>query len=137
MEPDRSTIWPYDERGEPREFYYSRTDHPAGVAAEAELGRREGGDALLYPSGMGAAAAILFAFARPGMRIALAAGCYYGTSRLLELLKPWGIEYVEYDQEGLAPEADVVWVEAPANPMLTMPDWAALGDHRGLVVCDA
>jgi len=34
---DRSTIWPYDERGEPRQFYYSRTAHPTGAAAEAEL----------------------------------------------------------------------------------------------------
>ena len=56
MEPvDRATIWPYDEHGEPRRFYYSRAAHPAGAAAEAELGRREGGDALLYASGMGAA----------------------------------------------------------------------------------
>jgi cystathionine gamma-synthase len=137
MEPDRSTIWPYDEQGEPRGFYYSRTDHPAGVAAERELGAREGGDALLYPSGMGAAATVLLSFARPGTRVSLAAGCYYGTSRLLGMLEPWGIEYVEFDQEGPAPEADVVWVEAPANPMLSLPDWAALRGHSGLVVCDA
>jgi cystathionine gamma-synthase len=138
MEPvDRSTIWPYDERGEPRRFYYSRQDHPAGVAAETELGRREGGDALLYPSGMGAATAVLLAFARPGTTVALAECCYYGTSKLLGLLEGWGISYVEYDQTGEPPDADIVWVEAPANPVLTMPDWEALRRHRGLVVCDA
>ena len=38
---DRSTIWPYDEHGDPGRFYYSRYDHPTGVAAETELGRRE------------------------------------------------------------------------------------------------
>jgi cystathionine gamma-synthase len=138
MEPvDRSTIWPYDERGEPGRFYYSRYDHPAGVAAETELGRREGGDALLYSSGMGAATAVLLAFARPGTTVALAECCYYGTSKLLGLLEGWGISYVEYDQTGAAPEADIVWVEAPANPVLTMPDWEALRRHPGLVVCDA
>jgi cystathionine gamma-synthase len=138
MEPvDRSTIWPYDERGEPRRFYYSRQDHPAGVAAETELGRREGGDALLYASGMGAATAVLLAFARPGTTVALAECCYYGTSKLLGLLDGWGISYVEYDQRGEPPDADIVWVEAPANPVLTMPDWEALRRHRGLVVCDA
>jgi cystathionine gamma-synthase len=134
---DRSTIWPYDERGEPRRFFYSRYDHPAGVAAETELGRRDGGDALLYASGMGAATTVLLAFARPGATVALAEGCYYGTSRLLRLLDGWGISYVEYDQTGPAPDADIVWVEAPANPVLTLPDWESLRAHRGLVVCDA
>jgi cystathionine gamma-synthase len=134
---DRSTIWPYDERGEPGRFYYSRYDHPSGVAAETELGRREGGDALLYPSGMGAATMVLLAFARPGTTVALAEGCYFGTSKLLGLLDGWGISYVEYDQTGAPPEADIVWVEAPANPVLTMPDWESLRQHSGLVVCDA
>jgi cystathionine gamma-synthase len=134
---DRSTIWPYDERGEPRQFYYSRYDHPSGVAAETELGRREGGDALLYPSGMGAATMVLLAFARPGTTVALAEGCYFGTSKLLGLLDGWGISYVEYDQTGPPPAADIVWVEAPANPVLTMPDWDSLREHSGMVVCDA
>jgi cystathionine beta-lyase/cystathionine gamma-synthase len=138
MEPaDRSTIWPYDSRGEPRRFYYSRADHPAGAAAETELARREGGEALLYASGMGAAMNVLLAFARPGSSVALAEGCYYGTSKLLDLLAGWGISYVEYDQRGAPPQADIVWVEAAANPLLTMPDWDALRRHPGLVVCDA
>ena len=138
MEPvDRSTIWPYDEHGEPGRFYYSRYDHPAGVAAEDALGRREGGDALLFASGMGAAMTVLLAFARPGTTVALAEGCYYGTSKLLGLLEGWGISHVEYDQTGPPPAADIVWVEAPANPVLTMPDWEALREHPGLVVCDA
>ena len=137
MPVDRSTIWPYDERGEPRAFYYARTAHPAGAAAEEELGRREGGDALLYASGMGAATNGLRALARPGWKVALAEGCYYGTSKLLGLLADWGISYVEYDQTGPPPPAEIVWVEAPANPVLTVPDWAALRGHPGLVVCDA
>jgi cystathionine gamma-synthase len=138
MQPvDRSTIWPYDERGEPRRFYYSRTDHPAAAAAEAALGEREGGDALVYASGMGAATNVLLAFARPGTTVALAEGCYYGTSKLLGLLSRWGVDFVEYDQTGAPPAADIVWVEAPANPMLTLPDWDALREHPGLVVCDA
>src|SRR5262249_49860253 len=35
------------------------------------------------------------------------------------------------------PAADIVWVEAPANPVLTLPDWGALRAHPGIVVCDA
>jgi cystathionine gamma-synthase len=134
---DRSTIWPYDEHGEPRRFYYSRTEHPAGAAAEAELGRREGGDALLYASGMGAVTTVLLAFAKPGTTVALAEGCYYGTSKLLGLLAGWGISFVEYDQTGPPPDADIVWVEAPANPVLSLPAWEHLREHGALVVCDA
>src|SRR5947208_1795182 len=38
MEPlDRSTVWPYDERGEPRDFYYQRFGNPTVAAAEAVL----------------------------------------------------------------------------------------------------
>ena len=122
MEPvDRSTIWPYDEHGEPREFFYARYAHPTGAAAEARLGELEGGDALLYASGTGAETAVLLAFARPGTTIALAEGAYFGTSVLLRDLEPWGVKFVEYDQTGPPPEADIVWVESPANPTLTVP----------------
>jgi cystathionine gamma-synthase len=137
VQPDRSTIWPYDARGNPERFYYSRYDHPAGVAAEAALGRLEGGDALLYASGMGAITTVLLSFARTGTRIALAEGAYFGTGKLFGLLGPWGLEFVEFDQTEAPPAADIVWVEAPANPVLTQPDWEALRAHGGLVVCDA
>src|SRR5438094_7827339 len=86
---------------------------------------------------MGAITTVLLAFARPGARVALAERAYYGTSKLLGLLEDWGLTYVEYDQTGAPPDADLVWVEAPANPVLTMPDWAALRGLRALVVCDA
>ncbi|HEY2219078.1 MAG TPA: PLP-dependent transferase [Gaiellaceae bacterium] len=137
MDPDRATIWPYDERGEPGSFFYSRYAHPTGAAAEERLGSLEGGEALLYSSGMGAATTIILGFARPGARIALAKGAYYGTSVLMRDLARWGVELVEYDQTGTPPAADIVWVEAPANPVLTMPGWAGLRAHPGLVVCDA
>ena len=137
MQPDRSTIWTYDADGDPERFYYSRYDHPAGVAAEEALGRLEGGEALLYASGMGAVTNVLLSFARPGLRIALAEGAYFGTGKLFGLLEPWGVEFVEYDQTGPPPAADIVWVESPANPVLTQPDWEAVRAHGGFVVCDA
>ena len=137
MEPDRATIWPYDARGEPGRFYYSRYAHPAGAAAEERLGALEGGDALLYSSGMGAETTVILALARPGATIALAEGAYWGTSVLMRDLARWGLQLVEYDQTGAPPAADIVWVEAPANPVLTVPDWDALRAHPGLVVCDA
>jgi cystathionine gamma-synthase len=135
---DRSTIWPYDAAGEPREFYYSRYAHPTGAAAEKRLGELEQGDALLYASGMGAETTVLLALARPGAKVALAEGAYFGTSSLLRLLERWELSFVEYDQRRPPPaDADIVWLEAPANPVLTMPDWEAVRAHGGLVVCDA
>jgi len=134
---DRSTIWPYDEQGEPRQFYYSRYNHPAGVEAETTLGALEGGDALLFASGTAATTAVVLSFARPGTTIALAEGAYFGTSVLFRMLEAWGLRFVEFDQTQTPPPADIVWVEAPANPVLTMPDWAALRAHGSLVVCDA
>jgi cystathionine gamma-synthase len=134
---DRSTIWPYDERGEPGEYYYSRYAHPTGSEAERRLGELEGGDALLYASGMGAETTIVLALARPGMTIALAEGAYWGTSVLFRELEPWGLRFVEFDQTGAPPEAEIVWVEVPSNPVLTVPDWDALNAHPGLIVCDA
>ena len=48
------------------------------------------------------------------------------------------MRYVEYDQTGAPPAAaDLVWLEAPANPMLTLPDFEAAVAHPAPVVCDS
>jgi len=134
---DRSTVWPYED-GEPGRFSYARAGHPAGEAVEAELGRLDGGRALLFPSGMSAVATVLLTLARPGGIVALAEGSYYGTGVLFRLLEPWGVRLVEFDQTGPPPsDADLVWLEAPANPMLTMPDLEAAAAHPAPVVCDS
>jgi cystathionine gamma-synthase len=138
---DRATIWPYDPAGEPREFYYARYGHPTGAAAERRLGELEDGDALLFASGMAAESTVLLALARPGARLALAERAYFGTSVLMRELGRWGLDVVEYDQTAAPPPAEVVWLESPANPGLTVPDWDAVrahrDEHRSLVVCDA
>jgi cystathionine gamma-synthase len=137
MSVDRSTVWAYED-GEPGRFSYARAGHPAGEAVEAELGRLDGGRALLFPSGMSAVATVLLTLARPGGLVALAEGSYYGTGVLFRLLEPWGVRLVEFDQTGPPPpDADLVWLEAPANPMLTMPDLEAAAAHRAPVVCDS
>ncbi len=67
MEPlDRSTIWPYDEQGEPGDFYYQRFGSPTVAAAEAALGELDGGTALLFPSGAGATTALALSLLEPG-----------------------------------------------------------------------
>ena len=50
----------------------------------------------------------------------------------------WGIGFVEYDQTGTPPPADVVWLESPANPGADRrPTGRPSAPTAGLVVCDA
>src|SRR5712691_5606957 len=139
MEPlDRSTIWPYDEYGEPGRFYYSRYDSPTVAEAEAQLGQLDGGHALLFPSGSGATTALVLALLHPGDTIALAEGAYYGTGVTFQALAKWGLRYVEFDQTGTPPEGvQLLWLEAPSNPFLTMPDLEAAAAHAAPVVVDS
>jgi cystathionine gamma-synthase len=138
VEPvDRSTFWPYA-GGEPGELYYQRYAHPTGQAAERALGELDGGTALLFPSGSGAATAVVLGLLSPGDTVALAEGCYYGTAVLLRAFERWGLGVVEFDQTG-PPPADVqlVWLEAPSNPFLTLPDLEAAAAHPAPVLVDA
>lgn len=138
MSVDHRTAWPYDASGEPGEFVYQRYAHPTGTAAEEALGALEGGDALLFSSGTAAVTACVFALCRPGSTIALAEGAYFGTGVTFAQFAPWGLKVVEYDQTGPPPaDADVVWLESPANPLLTLPNWETVRGHPGVVVCDA
>jgi cystathionine gamma-synthase len=134
---DRSTAWPYVD-GEPGEFSYSRFSSPTVAEAERALGALDGGEALLFASGAAASTAALLALLGPGQTVALAEGAYYGTGLLLGELERWGLRHVAFDQTGgPPPNADLVWLEAPSNPFLTMPDFDAAAAHRAPVLCDA
>jgi cystathionine gamma-synthase len=134
---DRSTIWPY-EGGEAGRFYYSRYDNPTVAEAEQQLGELDGGTALLYPSGTGAASSLLLGLLSPGDTVALAEGCYFGTAVLLGELERWGLRFVEFDQTGPPPDgAQLVWLEAPSNPFLTMPDLEAAAAYPAPVLVDS
>jgi cystathionine gamma-synthase len=115
-----------------------RDAHPTGAAAEQALGELEGGRALLFASGAGAATTAALALLGPGKTVAIAEGTYYGIALLFRELERWGVELVEFDQTGAPPEhADLVWLEAPSNPFLTFPDLAAAAAHPAPVVVDA
>jgi cystathionine gamma-synthase len=134
---DRSTTWPY-ENGELGAFSYSRFSGPTVAEAERRVGELDGGEALLFASGTAASTAVILALLSPGQTIALAEGAYYGTGTLMRELERWGLRHVEFDQTGPPPEGvDLVWLEAPSNPFLTMPDFEAAAAHPALVVCDS
>ncbi|MBA2643513.1 MAG: PLP-dependent transferase [Actinobacteria bacterium] len=134
---DRSTTWPYED-GEPGPFSYSRFSSPTVAEAERALGELDGGEALLFASGAAATTSLALAFLSPSRTVALAEGAYYGTGVLFEELSRWGVRCVEFDQTGAPPDGvDLVWVEAPSNPFLTMPDLPAMAAHPAPVVCDS
>ena len=138
MEPlDRSTIWPYRD-AEPGEFFYQRYGSPTVAAAESALGELEGGHALLFPSGAGATTALVLAMLEAGRTVAVAQDAYYGTIGTLATLGRWGLGHEPFDQTGPPPDgADLVWVESPSNPLLTLPDLDAAVAHAAPVVVDA
>jgi cystathionine gamma-synthase len=118
----RATVEPYED-ATPGPFYYQRNAHPVGVEAERLLGQLEGGHAALFSSGSGAATALVLAFLRPGATVAIADGGYWGTVALIQdELGRWGLNTVLFDQTGEPPDADLVWLEPCANPMMSFPD---------------
>jgi cystathionine gamma-synthase len=134
---DRSTAWPYVD-GEPGEYTYSRFSSPTVAEAERALGALDHGEALLFASGAAATTSAILAFLEPGQTVALAEGAYYGTGALLAELARWGVRQVDFDQTGPPPAGvDLVWIEAPSNPFLTMPDFEAAAAHPARVVCDS
>lgn len=112
----------FDRREGP--YLYQRNASPTVEEAERLLGELDGGRALLFPSGMGAVTSVLLALLAPGARVAVAQDAYYGVPVLLETeLARWGIAPVPFDQTGPAPPGvDLVWLEAPSNPLLSFPD---------------
>ena len=119
---DRATIHAYED-ATPGPFFYQRDAHPVAAEAERLLGDLDAGHALLFSSGAGATTALMLALLAPGATVAVADGGYFGTVALLEgELGRWGLGVEVFDQTGEPPNADLVWLEPCANPMMSFPD---------------
>src|SRR4029079_19133149 len=74
-------------------YAYQRQGSPTVEEAERALGELDGGQALLFPSGMGAVTSVLLALLEPGVRIAVPQDAYYGVGVLVrEELAHWGLQ---------------------------------------------
>lgn len=130
-EPDRDWLVP------PRPADYARTTVDTWEALEAVLGDLDGGTATVFASGMAATHATLDAllFAdpdRPRVVVSGTAG-YTGTAALLAGVETRGWAEVRRvdltDDDAVAAAvagAGLVWVECPANPLLSVPDVRAI-----------
>ncbi|HEY7565719.1 MAG TPA: cystathionine gamma-lyase [Acidimicrobiia bacterium] len=113
---------------------YGRWSNPTWSAVEEALGVLEAATAVAFPSGMAAAAAVLYALLRPGDRVLIPADSYYGLRSFVErYLAPMGIE-VDAGPSSQMESADLrgcrlVWVETPTNPLLDLVDISVMAER--------
>jgi cystathionine gamma-lyase len=110
---------------------YARYGNPTWARYEEAVGGLENAEAVLFASGMAAAAALLLTNLAPGSVVAMDSGCYHGVRRLTEThLEPRGVELRLAPPAELAEAArgaDLLWLESPSNPALEVYDLAELG----------
>jgi cystathionine gamma-synthase len=112
---------------------YSRDDAtPTWEAFEELLGGLEGGEAVVFASGMAAAAAVLDVL-EPGASLAIPDDCYHHVTQLAAEADERGRLSVERvgvadvaRWQALAAQADALWIESPSNPLLTVADVPAI-----------
>ena len=133
---------PYHLSGDPAgsEFTYGRYENPTWTAYEQAVGALEGGDALVFGSGMGAVSTLLLALLEPGDPIVIPSDAYYNVRELAHDLLPYEVREVPTDSAAVveaAPGAKLVWVETPSNPGLDVVDIRAVAEAcDGTLVVD-
>ncbi len=140
--------------GENVELIYARLSHPNAEILEDQVVPLEPGAsaAAVFNSGLAAISTIFFTLCQPGKSFVYTTPLYGGTYHLIHhLLEPFGMHGVPVlagDTAGLkkaiesAENLRLVFIETPANPILTMTDIGAAASaarrHAGspLVVVD-
>ena len=112
---------------------YSRDDGtPTWEALEEVVGGLESGKAVAFASGMAAIASV-FDQLSAGAVVALPDDCYQGVAGLVAAgaaKKRWVVERVAVDDTDgwirACAVADLIWLESPSNPLLTVVDLEAV-----------
>lgn len=109
---------------------YGRPDNATRRRLEAAIGGLEGGDCLVFGSGMAAMSAVLLSVLRPGDAVLLPADGYYALRGFaVRTLTGLGVSTITAPTAGPYPPMDgirLVVLESPANPSLDVCDIAAL-----------
>lgn len=108
-------------------FQYGRFSNPTWEALEDGLTELEGGETVIFPSGMAAIAAILSSLTKSGDKIVLTGDGYFATrAYALEFLAPNNIDIcfvntldlLSFNFNGIT----LVLAETPSNPLLDVVD---------------
>jgi cystathionine gamma-lyase len=146
--PGPTLAGPYHLRGDPsgRRDVYGREGNPTWRGLEAAIGELEGGEAVVFASGMAAAAAVLIGIGEPGRPLVVPSDGYPGVREIAhERLAARGVQVrlVATEETALLealPSAGLVWVETPSNPRLDVVDIAVVArathDAGALLVVD-
>ena len=121
--------WPASNFVHGEDRVYSRDDGtPGWEALEEIVGGLEGGSAVAFASGMGAAAAI-FDKLPAGSVVALPEDCYQGVTSLAKSGQEhgrWTVHRLPVTDTArwieMCRTADLIWLESPSNPLLAVAD---------------
>jgi cystathionine gamma-lyase len=139
---------PYHLTGDPASsaYTYGRYHNPTWTQFERALGELEGGEAVVFASGMAATSAIMGCLLRPGDVAVLPADGYFAARALAQgFFAQIGVTVrtapTASDAHGdLLDGAKLLWLESPSNPGLDVCDIKALAEkahgHGALVVVD-
>jgi cystathionine gamma-synthase len=144
----QTSTFAQDAVGQHRGYEYARTGNPTRTALQQCLASLEGAQhGLAFASGLAAEDAIL-RLLRAGDHVVLGNDAYGGTFRLIaRVFGEAGITWSAHDLtdpealDAMWPEGtEMVWVETPTNPLLTVVDIAAVAAvarlHGAMVVVD-
>jgi cystathionine gamma-lyase len=138
---------PYHLRGpaDAAPYGYGRDENPTWTHLERAIGELDGGEAVVFSSGMAAVSAVVLPRLRPGDVLVAPHDGYPGIRKLGDDLAARGVEvrFVSTRTEEIvdaAAGATLVWVETPCNPKLDVCDVdavvAAAHGHGALVGVD-
>ncbi len=129
--------------------FYTRYGNPNQQQPAAIIAELEGADnALVFASGVAAAATTALALLKAGDHVVAQTVIYTGTTGLLqEIMAKFGVTTTFVDQRdpaafeaAITDRTRLIWVETPSNPLMQLTDLAAIGKlarARGiLTICD-
>lgn len=129
-------------------YDYARSGNPTREALEQAIASLEGGArGLAFASGMAATSSVLMLFS-PGDHLVVGQDIYGGTYRALTtLFRQWKLDVTFVDstdpdsvRKAIIPATRALFVETPANPLLSITDLRAIVDiareHKLLAITD-
>jgi cystathionine gamma-lyase len=124
---------PYHLRGaaDAAPYGYGRDENPTWTHLERAIGSLDGGEAVVFSSGMAAVSAVVLPRLKPGDVLVAPHDAYPGIRKIADDLRTHDIEtrLVATDTDAIvaaAPGATLVWVESPSNPLLHVVDLDAV-----------
>jgi cystathionine beta-lyase len=132
----QTSTYKQDGLGKDRGYEYSRSGNPTREALEALITELEGGIAgFAFASGMAATTAVLSLF-KTGDKVIISSNVYGGTFRVLDkVFNNFGLTYeivetsdLELLEKSLTEDVKAIFIESPANPILTITDIKAVAE---------